>query len=202
MCLNTFDQTFETDTATGSRIHKISISSRPRAETWIEQRLQRPTIVCPTQIAVQMLLRRIETHPCSLSRVGKSECIGMCFRTTSIIGGTFILGRTAETHFFREVLSDNNAIIVQVRLYLSMIITGQWNFKLRICLTDYFQRFLHYIHRTLIHRNRTNIKPSFFSQMLGKRSKHRNPHFFISRFSRCCLYKLQWICCLIKILER
>ena len=65
-----------------------------------------------------------------------------------------------------------------------LIVSSQRYFKIRISFTNHFQRLLHYFHRTFVHCNSTNIKPSFFFQMLGERGKHRSPHFFISRFTR------------------
>ena len=202
MCLYSFDQTFETDTATCSGVYQISISGCPGTETGIEQRLQRPTVVRPTQITVQMLLWRIETHPGSFGRVGESKRIGVCFRAASIIGSALILGFTAETYIFGIVLTDHNAIIIQIRLNFRMIISSQWNFKIRISLTNHFQSLLHYIHWALIHSNRTNIKPAFFFEVFCKRSKHCHPHFFISLFARCGLHKFQRVRSLVVILER
>ena len=82
-----------------------------------------------------------------------------------------------------------------------MIVPGQRYFKIRISFTNHFQRLLHHFHRTFVHCNSTNIKPSFFFQMLGERGKHRSPHFFISRITRCSFHELQRVGCLIVVLE-
>ena len=148
-----------------------------------------------------MFLRRIITYPDSFCRIGKSKCIGVSFRTAGVIVGTFVLCRTAETYFFGEVLSDYDAVIIQIGLNLRMVISCQRNFEIRICFTNHLQGLLHHFHRTFIHCNSTDIEPSFFFQVLGERRKHCYPHFFVSLLARCCFHKFQRVSCLVVILE-
>ena len=169
MRLNAFNQFLKPDGTPGTGINQVCIASCPCTETGIEQRFQGPAIICPTQIPVQMLLCGIKTHPCCFRRVRKGKRIRICLGTGSIIGGPLAFRSTTHPYFFGKFLTDANAVIVHVFFDSIMIIPCKRNFKLRIGFPNHFQCFLHDIHRAFVHGNRTDIEPTFLTQMGRKR---------------------------------
>ena len=74
--LEAFYQTFETDTAAGTRVDTVCIAGCPGAETGVAQRIFCPAVDCPTQVTVVTSGNGVQDRPGGFCRVGEGEVFG------------------------------------------------------------------------------------------------------------------------------
>ena len=131
--------------------------------------------------------------PCCFCRRRKSKHIRIRLRATRIKSTFHPFSPPAGQYLRRIHLPRSNTVILNVRLYLFMIISGQCHFKTRVSLTDQADGLLHLVHRPLIHRYRCLPEPSFIFQMPGKIHQKRQPKRPVFSRSHLSLNKLHAI---------
>ena len=79
------------------------------------ERILRPTVVGPAQIAVVTRMSGIEAIPGGLGRNGEGEGVGAMGRATGVYGSLLALGLTAVEHLTRQQLAllQSDAVIVE-----------------------------------------------------------------------------------------
>lgn len=83
------NQTFHADRRTGIGVNQISVTSRPRSETTVLQRILHPAIQSPTEITVQIFLSTMPRQPFGFGRLTESERVRTRFCAASVIGSHF-----------------------------------------------------------------------------------------------------------------
>ena len=165
------------------------------------QRVFRPAIVRPSQIAIISSGNGMPYQPTRFSRFRKSKSIGIGLYAAGIYSRKLSAPPPFFSNRIRQRVPVCQTEVIHLRFYLRIIVSSPGNFICRISTKYQIKCFLHHTFLPFVHSNSGFPEPTFLTQMPGKVFQETEPIVLISGFAGFGFYKADTISSLIVIVE-